>query len=45
MVDLGTVRSVSRVNLVWGWKIHPEHFAVEVTDQAAAAGSLVAAGG
>jgi mannan endo-1,4-beta-mannosidase len=34
MVDLGEVRSVSRVNLVWGWKIHPEHFAVEVTAQA-----------
>lgn len=30
-VDLGQVHTISRVNLVWGWKIHPEHFVIEVS--------------
>ncbi len=29
-VDLGQPYLISRVNLVWGWKIHPEHLVVEV---------------
>lgn len=29
-VDLGKVQQISRVNLLWGWKIHPQVFCVEV---------------
>jgi mannan endo-1,4-beta-mannosidase len=29
-VDLGAVRRVDRVNLLWGWKIHPAAFTVDV---------------
>ncbi|MCS7237524.1 MAG: glycosyl hydrolase [Thermoguttaceae bacterium] len=32
-VDLGKIQRISQVNLVWGWKIHPEHFAVEVSSK------------
>ena len=30
-VDLGAVRKIDRVNLLWGWKIHPSAFTVDVT--------------
>lgn len=30
MVDLGKVHPVKQVNLVWGWKIHPSLFSLEV---------------
>lgn len=30
-IDLQKPMAVSRVNVVWGWKIHPARFAVEVT--------------
>ena len=29
-VDLGAVRKIDRVNLLWGWKIHPSAFTVDV---------------
>jgi hypothetical protein len=29
-VDLGSERKVDRVNLMWGWKIHPSAFTVDV---------------
>ncbi|MFO8014286.1 MAG: glycosyl hydrolase [Phycisphaerae bacterium] len=29
-VDLGAVRNIDRVNLLWGWKIHPSAFTVDV---------------
>ncbi len=29
-VDLGRVHEIGQVNLVWGWKIHPSHFVLEV---------------
>lgn len=31
-IDLGSVYRVDQINLIWGWKIHPEHFAVEVAE-------------
>jgi len=33
MVDLGAVRRIERVNLVWGWKIHPSHFVIETATE------------
>lgn len=29
-VDLGAVRKIDRVNLLWGWKIHPSAFTIDV---------------
>ena len=29
-VDLGDVRSIDRVNLLWGWKIHPTDYSIDV---------------
>jgi hypothetical protein len=29
-VVLGAVRKIDRVNLLWGWKIHPSAFTVDV---------------
>jgi mannan endo-1,4-beta-mannosidase len=29
-VDLGAARKIDRVNLLWGWKIHPSAFTVDV---------------
>ena len=29
-VDLGAVRKIDRVNLLWGWKIHPCAFTIDV---------------
>jgi hypothetical protein len=29
-VDLGTVKQIDRVNLMWGWKIHPCQFTIDV---------------
>jgi hypothetical protein len=33
-VDLGSPVEVSQVNLIWGWKIHPAKFAVEISSTA-----------
>jgi len=30
-VDLGSVRKIDGVNLLWGWKIHPSAFRIDVT--------------
>jgi len=32
-VDLGDTHRIDRVNLMWGWKIHPADFAVDVAQQ------------
>jgi len=29
-VDLGSVRQINRVNLLWGWKIHAEDYSIDV---------------
>jgi hexosaminidase len=29
-VDLGNTHRIDRVNLLWGWKIHPTDFAIDV---------------
>ena len=29
-VDLGDTHRIERVNLMWGWKIHPASFAIDV---------------
>jgi hypothetical protein len=29
-VDLGGVYRIDRINLLWGWKIHPGDFAIDV---------------
>jgi len=29
-IDLGQAMAVSQVNLIWGWKIHPTRFVIEV---------------
>ena len=29
-VDLGALRKIDRVNLLWGWKIHPSAFSIDV---------------
>jgi len=29
-VDLGTVRTIDRVNLLWGWKIHAADYSIDV---------------
>ena len=29
-VDLGAVRKIDRANLLWGWKIHPSAFTIDV---------------
>jgi len=29
-VDLGAVRTIDRVNLLWGWKIHPSAFTIDI---------------
>lgn len=29
-VDLGAVREIDRVNRLWGWKIHPSAFTIDV---------------
>jgi mannan endo-1,4-beta-mannosidase len=33
-VDLGGVHAIDRVNLHWGWKIHPAEFTIEVATRA-----------
>ena len=33
-VDLGSPVEISQVNLIWGWKIHPAKFAVEISRSA-----------
>jgi mannan endo-1,4-beta-mannosidase len=33
MIDLGQICSIDQVNLVWGWKIHAEHFAIETAKE------------
>jgi len=30
-VDLGDIYRIDRINLLWGWKIHPADFAIDVT--------------
>jgi mannan endo-1,4-beta-mannosidase len=32
-LDLGEIRRIDRVRLIWGWKIHPEEFVLELSDQ------------
>jgi len=33
MIDLGQICSIDQVNLIWGWKIHAEHFAIETAKE------------
>lgn len=32
-VDLGAVHEIDRVNLLWGWKIHPSAFTIDVATE------------